>query len=92
MGGGANDGGVVGFLLCLDRGLSPLFVTFLQHLPDDVLFLALSEPGEVIGVAGVGCGFGCQMCFSSANMVSNIDKSDITLLVKFIIVIFKSIY
>ena len=63
-----NDGGVVGFLFCLDRGLSPLFVTFLPHLPDDVLFLVFSESGEVIGVVGVGGGFGCQMCFSSANI------------------------
>ena len=50
-GAGGNDGGVVGFLLCLDWGLSPLSVTFLPHLPDDVLFLALSVPGEVVGVA-----------------------------------------
>ena len=57
VGGGGNDGGVVGFLLCLDRGLFPLFVTFLLCLPDDVLFLALSVPGEVVGVAGVSCGF-----------------------------------
>ena len=68
LGDGGNDGGVVGFLLCLDRGLSPLFVTFLPHLPDDVLFLALSVSGEVAGVARVGCGFGCQMCFSLANI------------------------
>ena len=53
VGGGGNDGGVVGFLLCLDRGLSPLFVTFLPHLPDDVLFLALSVLGEVVGVVGL---------------------------------------
>ena len=67
-GGGGKEGGVVGFLLCMDRGLSPLFVTFLLRLPDDILFLALSVPGEVVGVVGVGCGFGCQMCFSSANI------------------------
>ena len=68
VGGGGNDGGVVGFLLCLDRGLSALFVTFLPRLPDAILFLALSVPGEVVGVVRVGCGFGCRMCFSSANM------------------------
>ena len=67
-------------------------MTFLPRLPDDVLFLSLSVPGEVVGVAGVGCGFGCRMCFSSANMVSNIDKPDITLLVKFVIIIFKLVY
>ena len=68
VGGGGNNGGVVGFLLSLDQGLSPLFMTFLPCLPDDILFLALSVPGEVIGVARVGCGFGCRMCFSSANI------------------------
>ena len=68
VGGGGNDGGVVGFLLCLDRGLSPLFVTFLLRLPDAVHFLVLLVSGDVIGVAGVGGGFGCQMCFSSANI------------------------
>ena len=68
VGGGGNDGGVIGFLLCLDWGLSPLFVTFLPCLPGAVLFLALSVPGEVVGVVGVGCGFGCRMCFSSANI------------------------
>ena len=68
VGGGGNDGGVVDFLLCLDRGLSPLFVTFLPHLPDAILFVVLSVPGEVVGVVGVGCGFGCRMCFSSATI------------------------
>ena len=68
MGGGGNDGGVVGFLLCLDRGLSPLFVTFLLRLPDAVHFLVLLVSGDVVGVAGVGGGFGCRMCFSSANI------------------------
>ena len=67
MGGGGNGGGV-DFLLCLDLGLSPLFVTFLPHLPDAVLFLALSVQGEVVGMVGVGCGFGCRMCFSLANI------------------------
>ena len=67
VGGGGNGGGV-DFLLCLDLGLSPLFVTFLLCLPDAVLFLALSVPGEVVGTVGVICGFGCQMCFSLANI------------------------
>ena len=55
-GGGGNDGGVVGFLLCLDQGLSPLFVTFLLHVPDAVHFLVLLVSGDVIGVAGIGGG------------------------------------
>ena len=58
-GGGGNDGGVVSFLLCLDRGLSPLFVTFLLRLPDAVCFLVLLVSGGVVGVAGVSEGFGC---------------------------------
>ena len=66
--GGGGKGGGVDFLLFLDLGLSPLFVTFWPRLPDAVLFLALSVPGELVGMVGVGCGFGCWMCFSLANI------------------------
>ena len=64
-GGGGNGGGVV-FLLCLDLGLSPLFVTFLPRLPDDDLFLFLSTLGDVAGTVGIGFGLGCWIYFSLA--------------------------
>ena len=63
--GGGGNGGGVDFLPCLDLVLSPLFVTFLRHLPADDLFLVLSAPGGVVETVWVSCGLGCWICFNS---------------------------